>query len=101
MKRHKIWLALLLSLALGCGSEQPAEEEKKQSAITLLNMSTGQQTASIEEETEEKVFTYSKYFLRVDNFTLDEEGNLYIIRCNAVPKQTTQEIRVIDWEEPV
>ena len=34
MKRHKIWLALLLSLAVGCGNSENADGEQQAENLT-------------------------------------------------------------------
>ena len=102
-KQYKKGLALFLSLMIGCGNIQNADGEKQEeepirSVITIQNTSTGQQASSATEETDNPIFEYTKFIKRVDGLAVDENGQLYIIHCNSVPKQTTQEIAVYAWD---
>ena len=83
MKRHKIWLALLLSLAVGCGNSQNADGE--QQAENLTQTETQKQEEILEKEdmsgqseTENLVYT-SSYLKNIDDIALTTDGRLYAV----------------------
>ena len=101
MKRYKIWLVLLLSFAIGCGSsqqtdgEQKAEnlmqtEAQKQEELSEQEEMSKQEETSKQEESEEQketteqkkteklVFT-SDYLGNIDEMVLAKDGRVYAL----------------------
>ena len=120
VKRYKIWLALLLSLAMGCGSVQNADGEKqtenltqtetqkqgesvtqapKRSEITIQNSSTGQKptpTPNPEDELNELVLVYDGLeYENVKDITIGEDGTLYAL-CITESIQSYEENRTVN-----
>ena len=122
MKRQKIWLALLLSLSIGCGNgqhtdgEQQAEnltqtetqkqegnvtEAPKRSEIIIQNSSTEQRptpTPNPEAELDELVLVYDGLeYEDVKDITIGEDGTLYALciteRIQSYDKSKTVNIK--------
>ena len=89
MKRHKIWLALLLSLAVGCGNGQNADGEQQAENLTQTEMQkqeemlekedmAGQENMPEQSETEHQAYT-SSYLKNIDDIALTTDGRLYAV----------------------
>ena len=119
MKRYKIWFILLLSLAIGCGNAQLADEEKqtenltqtetqkqegsvteapKRSEIVIQNSSTGQlpTPTPLPGETDDLVLVYDRVKGYFSDIAIADDGTLYavcmwdIMKQGRTPKEITQ-----------
>lgn len=95
MKRHKIWLALLLSLAIGCGNVQNTDGEQQAEKMTqtetqqqeeMQQQTESQKQTEVQKqeenpkqnEIEELVYT-DEYLKQITDIAVAEDGRLYTI----------------------
>ena len=124
MKRHKIWLVLLLSLMVGCGQNADGEKQAenltqteaskqeenktltqapKRSEITIQNSSTGQlpTPTPFPGETDDLIFVYDRVKGYFDDLAIADDGTLYAIcdwdikKEGGSPKEITQPNQVL------
>ena len=124
MKRHKIWLVLLLSLMVGCGQNADGEKQAenltqteaskqeenktltqapKRSEITIQNSSTGQlpTPTPFPGETDDLIFVYDRVKGYFDDLAIADDGTLYAIcdwdikKEGRSPKEITQPNQVL------
>lgn len=95
MKYNKIWLVLLLSLAIGCGNAQNTDGEQQVENLTqtenLEQKEPSKQDEIQEQSATEKLVYTSDYLENVDEIVIDENGHLYAIGCQDLQKSHEEE----------
>ena len=100
MKKVTALFLMLACMLAGCGQKEAVQDATLQEeSIPIIQTSGGAPTPTVakEQETDDSVFRYTGT-KKADRFAVDEEGLLYTTTCNLVPKNTTQTIRIYDWD---